>query len=90
MRLEAACEHLAILYRKAKLNEKPAIEIQLRKLMEKVFEMRQAEMERELKRLEAEYRRMKDTVERRRKYKDRVIDVHVLQLLGEGDIFEMW
>lgn len=90
LRLEARCEQLAIQYREATADKKPAIEKQLRELADHIFELRQQQMEDDLKRLEREYERLKRVVEKRRRYKDHVIDVHVVRLLGEDEIFELW
>lgn len=90
LQLNARCEQLALLYRDAEADKRPAIEKQLKALLDQVFEARQKEMERHLEALEREYRRLKTTVEKRAKYKDKVIDIHILRMLGEDDILEMW
>ena len=90
LQTEARCEQLALAYRQAPPDKQPAIETELRNLAGQSFDQRQAEMEEELKRLESEYQRMKTLIEKRRKYKDRVIDLQLIRLLGEEEIFEMW
>lgn len=90
LQLNARLEQLALHYREATPDQQPAIEAQLKTLTAQAFEKRQAEMEAELKELERQYQRVKTMVEKRRKYKDRVIEMQVFRLLGEEEIFELW
>jgi len=90
LRYEGRSEQLALEYRAATPDRKPALERQLRELLDQVFEMRQEQMEERLKELEREYQRVKTTVQKRRNSKDRVLELHLLQLLGEEDVFLMW
>jgi hypothetical protein len=90
LKIDAQCEQLAMAYRNADPEQKDGIEKQLSALVDKAFDLRQQEMETHLKRLEQEYQRMKRMVEKRHKYRDRVVEIHVLRLLGEREILELW
>jgi hypothetical protein len=90
LKTDAQCEQLALAYRNADPDRKDSLEKQLSALVDKAFDLRQQEMETHLKRLEQEYQRVKRMVEKRRKYRDRVVEIHVLRLLGEQEILELW
>jgi len=90
LRLDARCEQLALDYRRAELDKRPPLEAQLKELVNQIFEVRQGDMEERLKNLEQEYLNLKNTVEKRRKNKDRVVEIRALQLMGDEDIFQMW
>jgi flagellar biosynthesis GTPase FlhF len=90
LRFDARCEQLGLDYRKADLDKKPSIERLMKELVNQLFELRQAQMEERLKEMEREYLNLKNNVEKRRKNKDRVVEIRILQLMGDADIFQMW
>jgi len=90
LRFEARSEQLALEYRTAAPDKQPVLELQLRELLNQVFEMRQAQVEERLKEAEREYLHLKNIAEKRRKNKDRVVEQRIFQLLGEEEIFQMW
>ena len=61
---------------------------ELKRILGKLFDLREADRELELKRLEEELSRLKDTMQKRRDAKDKIIDKRMAELLGEEDWLE--
>jgi hypothetical protein len=84
--LERATFDLSHRYRQTmKTEDREKVKTELRTLVEKHFQVRQLRRELELKRLEQQLERMKDSVAKRLAEKDPIIDERVKQLTDDGD-----
>ena len=87
--LERESRQLAMQYRQAPEDQKEGIQAKLEKLVLKHFEVRQQRRTLELKRLEAELQRLRDSIEKRNKAREQIVKKRVSELLGldEGTRF---
>jgi hypothetical protein len=58
---------------------------ELKGILEKLFDLREADREQELKRLEEELARVKDSMKKRRDAKAKIVERRIAELLGEED-----
>ncbi|MEK7467470.1 MAG: hypothetical protein AAB074_08655 [Planctomycetota bacterium] len=61
---------------------------ELKEVLGKLFDLREADRELELKRLQEELERLKDTMQKRRDAKEKIIEKRMAELLGEEDGLE--
>jgi hypothetical protein len=83
--LETKVDALADEFRRAEGEKKEKIKTELRENLTKQFELRQDRRRKELKRLEEGLKRMNETIERRDKAREQIINRHLSELLGEED-----
>jgi len=81
--LERQTRELAVQYRQAPDDEKSSIEKQMKEVVDKHFQVRQDRRRLELKRLEEELKRLRDSFEQRNKAREGIVEKRVSQLLGE-------
>ena len=87
--LERQTRESAMQYRRAPKDQKEAIQKELEKLVLKHFDVRQQRRALELKRLEEELQRLRDSIEHRNKAREQIVKKRVSELLGldEGTRF---
>jgi hypothetical protein len=79
-------EHeLAIQYRQAPKDQQAKIKQQVEELVNKHFDLRQQRRALELKRLEGELQRLRESAERRTKARAEIVAKRVAELLGRDD-----
>ncbi len=83
--LERRTRELAIQYRRATGQQRPAIREQLEKLADKHFQARQERRLLELKRLEEELKRLREAIRRRDEARETLVGERVSELLGDED-----
>ncbi len=81
--LERRTRELAVQYRQAPDDEKSSIEKQMKEVVDKHFQVRQDRRRLELKRLEEELKRLRDSFEQRNKAREGIVEKRVSQLLGQ-------
>ena len=81
--LERQTGEVAIQYRRAPREQRPAIKERLQELVNKHFDVRQQRHRLELKRLEEELQRLRDAIDRRNEARQALVGKRVSQLLGE-------
>ena len=77
---------LAVQYRRAPAQQKPAVKKELQESVGAHFEVRQKRRQLELKRLEEELKRLSEAIERRTEMRKALIEKRVAELLGEESI----
>lgn len=80
--LEEQTHRLAMQYRRAPDAEKQHIRKELESLVAKHFEVRQERRLLEVRRLEEELRRLRETIERRQAHREEIIEHRLRELLG--------
>lgn len=83
--LERRTRELAIQYRRASGQQRPAIREQLEKLIDEHFQVRQERRLLELKRLEEELERLREAIQRRDETRQTLVRDRVKELLGDED-----
>lgn len=84
--LEEQTHRLAMQYRRAPEAEKEQIRKELTALVTKHFEVRQQRRLLEVRRLEDELRRLRETIERRQAHREEIIQNRLRELLGPDDV----
>lgn len=85
MALELKSHLLARKYRAADAKDKPAIEKELRSVLEQAFPLRCLEMEKRIEMLGKELDRMKGDLAQKKAKKNEVIERHLRELTGQND-----
>lgn len=85
MKLDQQTRDEAEQYRRAKPSEKDAIKTKLSKSVEEHYSVRQKRRELELRRLEEQLTRLRDSVKKRNDEKDLMIKQRISQLVGNPD-----
>jgi hypothetical protein len=85
MDLERQTRELAMQYRQTSSDGRAKIKEKVKELVAKHFDVRQQRRALELKRLEAELQRLRETMERRLKARDKLVTDRVSDLLGRED-----
>ncbi len=85
--LEEQTHRLAMQYRRAPEAEQEHIRKELEALVNKHFEVRQQRRLLEVRRLEEELRRLRETIERRQAHREEIIQHRIRELLGPDDAF---
>ena len=85
MRLDQQTRDEAEEYRRAKPSDKEAIKAKLAKSVQEHYDVRQKRRELELRRLEEQLTRLRDSVKKRVDEKDVMIKQRMSQLLGNPD-----
>ena len=83
--LDRQSQELAIQYRQAPKDQREAIKQKLEKPVTEHFEARQQRRLLELKRLEEELKRLRDSIDKRKEAQQPIIDRRVSELLGVQD-----
>ena len=83
--LDRQSQELAIQYRQAPKDQREAIKQKLEKSVTEHFEARQQRRLLELKRLEEELKRLRDSIDKRKEAQAQIIDRRVSELLGLQD-----
>jgi hypothetical protein len=85
MDLERQTRELAMQYRQAPSDQRAKLKEKVKDIVAKHFDVRQERRALELKRLEAELQRLRETMERRLKARDKLVSQRVSDLLGRED-----
>jgi hypothetical protein len=85
MELDRQSRDLVAQYRKASVPQREKIKAQVVEIVNKHFDVRQQRRALELKRLEEELQRLRDSVEHRTKARKELVDKRVSELLGPDD-----
>jgi hypothetical protein len=83
--LDNRARELAMQYRQAPKEKQDTIKLQVEKLVTEHFEVRQQRRALELKRLEEELKRMRDSMDKRKEARERIVKNRVQELLGLDD-----
>jgi hypothetical protein len=83
--LDRRTRELGMQFRQAPPEQRERIKQEVRQLVNKQFEIRQQRRSLELKRLEGELQRLRETTERRAKAREQLIERRVSELLGRED-----
>jgi hypothetical protein len=83
--LEREIQNRCERFHQPEVEQKEKIKAEIREIVAQQFELRQERRRLELKRLEEEMKHMREIIERRDKARDRIINRHVSELLGEED-----
>jgi uncharacterized protein YdcH (DUF465 family) len=87
MELDHQTRELAMRCRQAPKEQGTDMKKQLQEMVNMQFDVRQERRNLELKRLDAEIQRLRDTIDRRSKARDKIVEQRVLDLLGvEGEL----
>ena len=85
-RMEQETGQLAMHYRNTKnAEEKEKIKKEIRERLEKLFDLREAQKAAEIKRMEEELAKLKEKAKTRKDNRDKIIEQHQKELLGEND-----
>ena len=85
MDLERESRELSRAYQQAPSEKRDEIKEQIQKLVAQHFEVRQERHNLELKRLDAQLKRLRELVERRTKSREQILQRRVSELLGKED-----
>jgi hypothetical protein len=85
MDLERQTRELAMQYRRAPSDQRAKLKEKIKEVVGKHFDARQERRTLELKRLEAELQRLRESVERRQKAREKLIDDRVSDLVGHEE-----
>jgi hypothetical protein len=85
MDMERQTRELAMQYRQATKDDREKVKQQIEELVGKHFDVRQQRRALELKRLEQELGRLRETMERRSKARKEIVERRVSELTGQGD-----
>jgi len=89
MMLEARCMELSSLYKESKESDKQLkIEAELGTTIDQLFDLREAQREKDISRLESDLAQMKSKLEERRANKAQIVKRRLDQLLGKKDDLE--
>jgi hypothetical protein len=69
-------------------SEKKKIKDELKNILNEIFDIRQANREADVKRIEKDLKELKDNISQRKNNKDKIIDKHLQDILGEKDSLE--
>jgi hypothetical protein len=83
--LEDQCRKLAMQYRRAPSDQRAKIKQQVEELVSKHFDVRQQRRSLELKHLESELQRLRETIDRRAKARKELVEKRVSDLIGKED-----
>lgn len=85
-KMEREARNLAEKYRQSKDDkEKEAVKKELRKLLEKIFDLKELDKQEEVKRVEEQLNKLKEKVNKRKSERDKIIDDRLKQLTGEKE-----
>jgi hypothetical protein len=85
MDLERQSHELAMQYRRASSDERPKMKEKIQELVAKHFDVRQERRALELKRLETQLQRLRETLERRKNARDKLVEQRVSELVGHEE-----
>jgi hypothetical protein len=85
MDMERQTRDLAMQYRRATSDERAKLKEQIKELVTKHFAVRQERRALELKRIEADVQRLRESMERRQKAREKLIEQRVSELVGRDE-----
>ncbi len=88
LELDIHTEALATKYSEANNSEKKKIERELKKQLNKLFELKEKRKNKEVEKLEEELANLKKGLRLREENKDKIIERRLLELLGQDDYLE--
>jgi hypothetical protein len=85
MDLERQSRELAMQYRRASSDERAKLKDKIKEVVAKHFDVRQERRALELKRLETQLQRLRESIERRKNDRDKLVDQRVSELVGREE-----